>query len=130
MKKEALSNLNVRNAPDESSYVPLKDMHVEFDTMLLLRRLFNESDNHQTQLDKYLLSPQNFYQQSLLHVLNKMDSKHDFWIQAVWINFFNRENVYWNDVNYFAEKYESILNFEEHSYKLLYDQFHEYKLVN
>ena len=44
--------------------------------------------------------------------------------------FFNRENEHWNDVNYFAERYQSILNFDEYSYKLLYDQFHEYKLAN
>ena len=59
-----------------------------------------------------------------------MDSKHDFWIHNVWINFFNRENAHWDDVNYFVEGYESILNFDEYSYELLYDQFHEYKLVN
>ena len=59
-----------------------------------------------------------------------MDSIHAFWIHAVWVNFFNRENAYWDDVNYFVEKYESIFNFDEHSYELLYDQFHEYKLVN
>ena len=54
-----------------------------------------------------------------------MDSKHDFWIHAVWINIFNRENELWDDVNYFVEKYESIFNFDKHSYELLYDQFLE-----
>ena len=105
-------------------------MHVGLNTMLLLRRLFNEGDIDQAQSDKFLLSAQSFYKESLLYVLNKMDSKHDFWIHDVWINFFNRENAHWDDVNYFVERYESILNFDEYSYELLYDQFHEYKLVN
>ena len=59
-----------------------------------------------------------------------MDSKHGFWIHAVRINFFNRENAYWDDINYFVERYELILNFNEYSYELLYDQLHEYKLGN
>ena len=59
-----------------------------------------------------------------------MDSVHDFWVHAVWISFFNRENAHWDDINYFVEKYESILNLDEYSYELLYDQFHECKLVN
>ena len=130
LKREVLSNVTVKNVQDESNYVPLKDMHVGFNTMLLLRRLFNEGDIDQAQSDKFLLSAQSFYKESLLYVLNKMDSKHDFWIHDVWINFFNRENAHWDDVNYFVERYESILNFDEYSYELLYDQFHEYKLVN
>ena len=129
MKREALSNVTIENVRDESNYVPLKDMHVEFN-ILLLRRLFNEDDSNQAQSDKYLLSAQSFYKESISYVLNKMGPKHDFWIHAVWINFFNRENARWDDVNYFVEKYESVLNFDEHSYELLYDQFHEYKLVN
>ena len=100
-------------------------MHVGFNTMLLLRYLFSEGDIEQVQSDKFLLSAQSFYKESLLYVLNKMDSKHDFWIQAVWINVFNRGNALWDDVNYFVEKYKSIFNFDEHSYDLLYDQFHE-----
>ena len=54
-------------------------MHVGFNTMLLLRRLFSEGDLDQAQSDKSLLSAQGFYKESLLHVLNKMGSKHDFW---------------------------------------------------
>ena len=130
LKREALSNVTVKNVQDESKYVPLKDMHVGFNTMLLLRRLFNEGDIDQAQSDKFLLSAQSFYKESLLYVLNKMDSKHDFWIHDVWINFFNRENEHWDDINYFVERYELILNFDEYSYKLLYDQFHEYNVVN
>ena len=49
-----------------------------------------------------------------------MDLKHDFWIHAVWINFFNRKNAHWDDVNYFVERYESILNFDECSYEQHY----------
>ena len=37
MKREALSNVTAENVQDESNYVPLKDMHVGFNTMLLLR---------------------------------------------------------------------------------------------
>ena len=59
-----------------------------------------------------------------------MDLKHCFWIHVVWINFFNRENTHWDDVNYFVARYESILNFDEYSYELLYDQFHECELGN
>ena len=63
-------------------------MYVGFNTMLLLRRLFNEGDIDQAQSDKFLLSAQSFYKWSLLYILNKTDSKHDFCIHAVWINFF------------------------------------------
>ena len=78
LKREALSNVTVKNVQDESNYVPLKDMHVGFNTMLLLKRLFSEGDLDQAQSDKFLLSAQGFYKESLLHVLNKMGSKHDF----------------------------------------------------
>ena len=36
-------------------------MYVGFNTMLLLRRLFNEEDIDQAQSDKFLLSAQSFY---------------------------------------------------------------------
>ena len=36
-------------------------MYVGFNTMLLLRRLFNEGDIDQAQSDKFLLSAQSFY---------------------------------------------------------------------
>ena len=77
MKREALSNVTIENVQDESNYVPLKDMHVEFN-ILLLRRLFNEDDSNQAQSDKYLLSAQSFYKESISYVLNKMGPKHDF----------------------------------------------------
>ena len=114
----------------ESNYNPLKDIQVGFNTTLLLRHLFNEADVDQAQSDKFLLNVQCFYKESISYILNKMNSKHDFWIHSVWINVFNRENAHWADVNYFIEKYKSIFNSHEHWCELLYDQFHEYKLVN
>ena len=94
MKRKAISSVTVENVQDESNYVPLKDMHIGFNTMLLLRRPFNEGDIDQAQSDKFLLSAQRFYKENLLYVLNKIDSKHNFWIQPVWINFFNRKNAH------------------------------------
>ena len=94
MKRKAISNVTVENVQDESNYVPLKDMHVGFNIMLLLRLLLNEDDVDQVQSDKFLLGTQSFYKESLLYILNKMDSKHNFWIHPVWINFFNRESAH------------------------------------
>ena len=54
MKKEALSNVTVKNVQDDLNYVPLKDMQVGFNSMLLLKRLFNEGDIDQDQADKFL----------------------------------------------------------------------------
>ena len=83
------------------------------------------------------LSQTNFF---LVHKVFTNKVFYIFWIK--WIqnttfgftlygkNFFNRENEHWNDVNYLVERYQPILNFDEYSYKLLYDQFHEYKLAN
>ena len=66
MKGEALSNVTVANVEDESSYFPLKDMHVGFNTMLLLRRLFSDGDIDQAQSDNFFLSAQSFYEETLL----------------------------------------------------------------
>ena len=54
MKKEVLSNVTVKNVQDDLNYVPLKDMQVGFNSMLLLKRLFNEGDIDQDQADKFL----------------------------------------------------------------------------
>ena len=54
MKKEALSNVTVKNIQDDLNYVLLKDMHVGFNSVLLLKRLFNEGDIDQDQADKFL----------------------------------------------------------------------------
>ena len=43
-----------------------------------------------------------------------MDSKYNFWIHALWIKFFKRENAHLDGINYFVEKYESILISDEH----------------
>ena len=103
----------------ESNYIPLKDIHVGFNTTLLLRHFFNEADVDQTQSDKFLFNVQSFYKESISYILNKMNSRHDFWIHSVWINVFNRENAHWADVNNFIEKYRSIFNSHEHWYELL-----------
>ena len=70
--------MTVKNIQDESNCVPVKYMHVGINTMLLLRRLFNEGDIDQAHSDKFLLSAQSLYKESLLYPLNKMNSNTTF----------------------------------------------------
>ena len=56
LKREVLSNATVKNVQDESNYVPLKDMHVGFNTMLLLRCPFNEGDSIKLKTNFFLVN--------------------------------------------------------------------------
>ena len=49
------------------------------------------------------------------------------WEHAVWINFFERSNANWSNVEHFCEKFNTILKFDERSFESLYEEFLDYK---
>ena len=47
----------------------------------------------------------------------------------MWINFFDRKEAKWSAVRYFITKYKQLLNFTESEFKLLYEEFFDYKAL-
>ena len=52
-----------------------------------------------------------FYKESLEYVLTKMDMSDSLWSHVCWVDFFNKENSSWSDVEYFLNSFSSILQF-------------------
>ena len=53
-----------------------------------------------------------FSRGNLRHVLNKMDMVSSFWRQAIWVDFFNRNNVKWSRVEYFLSSFSDGLQYD------------------
>ena len=52
-----------------------------------------------------------FYKESLEYALTKMDMSDSLWSHVCWVDFFNKENSSWSDVEYFLNSFSSILQF-------------------
>ena len=48
---------------------------------------------------------------------------------AVWIDFFERENASWDHLSYFLEPYSYLLNFEERDLEELYKEFIDFRTI-
>ena len=85
-------------------------------------KMLREGDITQTQYNTCLRDAQAFYKESLEYVLTKMDMSKSLWSHAYWVDFFNRENSSWSDVEYFVNSFSSILQFDKQEMNLLYEQ--------
>ena len=58
-----------------------------------------------------------------------MDMTDSLWEHAVWINFFERNNAKWSDIEYFCVKFNCVLKFEESMFESLYEEFLDFKTL-
>ena len=58
-----------------------------------------------------------------------MDIKGNLWEHATWIDFFERQNEKWTNVEYFCEKFDNVLKFDENIFECLYQEFLEYRTL-
>ena len=90
-------------------------------------KMSQEGDLIQKQYNTCLRGSQVFYKESLKYVLAKMDMSESLWSHACWVNFFNRENSFWSDVEDFVNSFSSILQFDKQEMNLLYEQFGDFQ---
>ena len=76
--------------------------------LVLLNKLLNEGDISEDQWKLCMNGAIAFLRQSLKYVIQHMD-------MATWIDFSERTSARWSDVEYFCEKFNDILNFDEHT---------------
>ena len=58
-----------------------------------------------------------------------MDSKNEFWIHAVWIDFLERSNAKWSDIEFFLLSYPNVLKFSDSENERLYEEFIDFKTL-
>ena len=88
------TNITEETIEDEGNYLPFSEMNIGLSTLSLLKKLLNEGDINQADYNKVFQAARAFYKSSLKYILKKMTPQ-DFWINAVWIDFFERKkNVY------------------------------------
>lgn len=112
---------------DANNYLPLDEVFIGFSTRQKIRKLFNEGDIDKNEYNVIPKAAIAFYRESLRYVITKMDMSHSFWQRAVWVDFFNRKNALWSDVEYFIDQYSDILNFDDQQVDLLFEEFTDYK---
>ena len=112
---------------DTANYVPLSEIFIGLTTKTTLNKLLNEGDISQSQWEKCIKGCIAFYRDSLKYILRSMNLTGSLWEHAVWINFFDRQNANWSDVEHFCGKFNATLKFSEHSYECLHEEFLDYK---
>ena len=114
---------------DDSSCLPLSDIFLGLVTKYLLNKLLNEGDISEDQWKLCMNGAIAFLRQSLKYVIQHMDMRGTVWEHATWIDFSERTSARWSDVEYFCEKFNDILNFDEHTYELLHEEFLDYRTL-
>ena len=133
LKLKALLELSLKTLDDEENYLPLPELHVGLQCIVILADLREGRDGDyisKKQHDDFLTACQAFYKASLEYVITKMDTNNEFWKHATWIDFFKRKDAKWSDLKYFIAKYKTILNFTETDLDLLYDEFFDFKTLS
>ena len=110
-------------------YLPLEDVHIGLTSKSKLKQLLREGDIIKQQYTRVLQACQAFCKASLNYVLEKMDSKNEFWIHAVWIDFFERTNAKWSDVEFFILSFKTVLKFSDSDTERLFEEFIDFKAL-
>ena len=74
---------------NEDNFLPLSEANIGLSAMMKLFDLYEEGSITNEDKLKVFKAAQAFYKSSLEYVLNKIAFNEDFWIHAIWINFFN-----------------------------------------
>ena len=59
-----------------------------------------------------------------------MDLSESLCSHACWVDFFNRENSSWSDVEYFVNSFSSILQFDKQEINFLYEKFVDFQTLS
>ena len=119
---QAIKNgISLESLNDSTSYLPLEKVFCSFSTKQLMDKMLREGDITQTQYNTCLRGAQAFYKESLEYVFTKMDMSVSLWSHACRVDFFNKENSSWSDVQYFVNSFSSILQFDKQKINLLYE---------
>ena len=59
-----------------------------------------------------------------------MDMSESLWSHACWVDFFNRENSSWSDVEYYVNSFSSILQFDKQEINFLYEKFVDFQTLS
>ena len=120
-------DITVEIIDDSDNYLPLDEVFIGFTTKQMLKKLFNDGDIDKLQHDNVLRASVAFYRESLRYVLTKMDMNNTFWLHAVWVDFFRRDQAKWSDIEYFIERFGGILQYDEYEIERMYEEFVDYK---
>ena len=130
LKPELVDDITDEALDDETKYVHQADIFLGFSTKNLLKKKFNDGDIPQMQYDKFMNAVVAFFRESLRYILLKMDMTETFWQHAKWIDFFDRQNARWSDVEYFTNRFTAVLQFDDQEIERLFEEFIEFKSLS
>ena len=93
-----------------------------------MRALVNELDVSSQLSSKFLQGVRSFYEAAVGYILAKFPLKDDILLHARVINFEKCENSTFSSVEYFLERYTSVLAFSDSEKKLHFNEFVNYQL--
>ena len=106
---------------DESNYLTSEDIFLGLVRRNLLRKKVEDGDLSVGQHDKFIKAAIAFYRESLRYALLKMNVDSSFWEIAQWTDFNSHQNAKWTHVEYFAEKYKGILQYDDYEMHKLFE---------
>ena len=128
LKAELLDDVFLDTLENEENFHLLSETNIGLSAKMKLVDLYEGSITNEDKM-KGFEAAQAFYKSSLEYVLKKISFNEDFWIHEIWINFFNRKEAKWADVNYFAERYHKLLNMDGKKYDKLFDEFQDFNSI-
>lgn len=131
IKPDILQRMDVTTEllDNDANYLPCSEVFIGLITKSKLNTLLNEGDITQHQWDTFMQAVVAFYKASTTYTLKSMNLKGSLWEHATWINFFERQNARWSDVEHFCELFQPILRFDEQVFECLHDEFLDYRTL-
>jgi hypothetical protein len=109
--------------------LPNEDIFIGFTTKQKLDKLFNEGDISPTQKACFFEAVRSFYTTAVKEGLAKLPINDHFLIHAKFVDFFQREQALFGDVQYFVSKFEKILSLSPADVDKLQEEFTDYQLL-
>ena len=94
-----------------------------------LLKLEREGDVSPSERNKFYKGVRKFYERTIDYIRAKFPLSDDLLMHARFVNFGERENCEFADVEYFIARYQSILSFDDMDMDGIFDEFVEYQLL-
>ena len=102
---------------------------IGFVTRQKLKTLVNEGDITPHASNKFLQGVRSFYEAAVEYIKAKFPLNDDVLLHARVVNFEKREASQFSDIEYFIERYSSVLGFSSSEQNAVFDEFVEYVLL-
>ena len=114
---------------EKNNQLPDSNVFIGFTTKTKLQKLEREGDVAPSDVEKFMRGVRQYYMSAVKHIREKYPFGDEVLKHSKFVDFDNRENVEYTDVEYFVHRYTDLLKFNPEEVNTLHDEFVEYQLM-